>query len=66
MNIFKGKDKNGKYIEVKLGFGDKLYKNEKDLGFRVTQNGNIVNDNGRIVQSDTDVPGFLKKIGIFR
>lgn len=65
MNIFKGKDKSGRLTEVKLGFNDKLYLNGRDLGYRVTQNGNIVNDNGRIVQSNTDVPGFLKKIGIF-
>lgn len=66
MSIFKGISEDGKLVVVKVGHGNKLYLNGRDLGVRVTAADNIVDDNGQIVQNNTDIEGYLRRRGIFR
>lgn len=60
------KNSNGETKEVKIGDDGHLYNSHgRDLGIKVSTNGNIVNHSRRILQEGKNVKDYLEKTGFF-
>ncbi|MDD2907016.1 MAG: hypothetical protein PHH98_00085 [Candidatus Gracilibacteria bacterium] len=58
-------DARGNYVQLKVGFGNKIYLNHNETGYKVGGDGKIYTTSGLFVSKDT-VEEFCKSKGLIK
>lgn len=58
-------DARGNYVQLKVGFGNKIYLNHNETGYKVGDDGKIYTNSGRFVSKMT-VEEFCKSQGLIK